>query len=331
MKKYFIYLLLAAYKIGAAEPNIVLSTRYLDDSLYMQQTIDRSIEAYSEGLILIRDKLKESLDKSENNHKTLMNISLEALDTLIKEHRGSSAVDLIPFVNLAYSQELSAGGDEQKTLFPDISNIEVRSVLNYVIDGILNARMEGAYNSVTDDELESMLRFYAGNPAQTSELSGGANNRLLFLFGDRLLECLSSKLPDRIDAFYAAVKDSRENTQRNLQNPSPNVELCPESERPTADQLQRYEDAFKRLEILAADGVLPKSVKKYQSLSSMSQKDTRVSQMTNPPKGKGGAQSDVIASTTDKAVSVTSWGLIGLLAIVLVIGLSFWLKRPASN
>lgn len=146
--------------------------------------------------------------------------------------------------------------EESPRVMPTIDNSDAQIVLNYLMDGVFMARMLGAADAVGDSEIEAMIRFYAGNSAQTSEGSWRAGNVMLFVFGDRLLNCLESKVPDRIDPFYKAVQAARKSTQS---GPGPDEEVIPDSWRLSAEALQKYENFFDKLETLAVKNALPSS------------------------------------------------------------------------
>jgi hypothetical protein len=167
--------------------------------------------------------------------------------------------------------------------------------------------------------MESMLRFYAGNPAQTSEGSWKAPNTMLFVFGERVLNTLATKIPDRIGAFYKAVFDARKSAQS---GPGSDEEAIPDAERPTTEQLRAYEASFSMLEALATKGALPKSFSTSQTTP------TRASVI--PPAQKNTPSTGPAASTaSEEPTSSTAWSIIGVL-IVAVGGLLWWLGKRRS-
>jgi hypothetical protein len=226
------------------------------------------------------------------------------------------ASGLLPLVNLLHSHNT----DESPRILPTIDNASAQGTLNYLIDSVFAARMIGAADVVGEQEMESMLRFYAGNPAQTSEGSWQTTNTMLFVFGDRVLNTLVTKVPDRIDAFYKAVQDARKSAQS---GPGPDEKVIPDAERPTAEQLRAYEASFGKLEELATKGALPKSDPKSQTTTTQAPviPPTVPAAPTAPKK----APSTAPASSTpsEEPTSSTPWSIIVVL-IVAASGL-LWL------
>jgi len=218
----------------------------------MQKRITATVEGYAAEIRLISDGLRAAQATFNGEQKAVIDASLQSLDAVMQRQDTGSASGLLPLVNLLHTHNT----DESPRILPTIDNASAQGTLNYLIDGIFSARMMGAANAVDEQELEAMLRFYAGNPAQTSEGSWQTTNTMLFVFGDRVLDTLAKKVPDRIDAFYKAVQDARKNAKS---GPGADEETIPDAERPTAEQLRAYEASFSRLETLAAKGALSKS------------------------------------------------------------------------
>ncbi len=215
----------------------------------MKRRIEAVAESYTDELRLIRDGLRSALTTADNDLQTAIKPPLKTLDDIIERRDVSGIPALLPFVNWLHA-------NQDHPIAGVLGDTAAQGTLNYLIDGIFSAEMLGAPDAVDEHKMEAMLRFYAGNPAQTSEGSWQANNTMLFVFGDRVVDCLASKAPDRVAAFYQAVLDARKIAPL---GPGPDEEAIPEDELPTAEQLRDYEAAFGRLEMLASKGVLPKA------------------------------------------------------------------------
>ena len=63
-------------------------------------------------------------------------------------------------------------------------NGQVKGTLNYVADGIFSARLAWDPSHIDDETLVAMLRFYAGNPAQSVEGSWQTNHAIFVLYGN---------------------------------------------------------------------------------------------------------------------------------------------------
>ncbi len=308
--------LLAALTVVASEPPIRTSTRWLGDRVAMQKRITVAVEGYAAELRIISDGLRAAQATTNGEQRAIIGASLQSLDAIMQRQDAGGASGLLPLVNLLHSHNT----DESPRILPTIDNASAQGTLNYLIDSVFAARMTGAADVVGEQEMESMLRFYAGNPAQTSEGSWQATNTMLFVFGDRVLNTLSTKVPDRIDAFYKAVQDARKSAQS---GPGPDEEVIPDAERPTAEQLRAYEASFGKLEELATKGALPKSDPKSQTTPTQAS----VIQPTVPavPTAPKKAPSTASPSSTpsEEPASSTPWSVIVVL-IVAAIGL-LWL------
>jgi hypothetical protein len=194
-------------------------------------------------------------------------------------------------------------------------------MLNYVIDAVFRARLIGEGATISDHDLGAMVRFYAGNPAQTSETSWSKPNMMLFILGDRVVDYLRNYAPDKIAAFYKAVQDARADARS---GPGPDETPIPASELPTAEQLSRYEAAFARLETLATQGQLPDATGSPASASSAPSKPLPKVAPSSPtsPAPKASA-STLPAAAIEKPSSSTPWSVVAVL-IVAAIGL-LWL------
>ena len=245
-------LLAVAFGEASAGNSIDLSTRDFSSNEVMQKQISLAFESYGAAVRRVRDGIKLSVDNLPSESRSMLGASLALLDAVIERQETSSIGELLPLLDYLHANDT----DESLQIVRGLSNSQARISLNYFIDSVFSAEMTGTPNSVSATKLEAMIRFYAGNPAQTSEESGQTPNTMLFIFGDRVLGTLAQKAPDRIDAFYKAVQDARESAQS---GPGPDEEPIPEAERPTAEQLQQYEASFKKLETLGIKGALPKS------------------------------------------------------------------------
>lgn len=242
-----LFQLLAALPLFASDLPIRMSTRWLGDRVAMHKIMTATIEGYANELRIIGDGLRAAQATTNGERKTVIDASLQSLDAIMQRQDAGGAFSLLSLVNLLHSNNT----DESPRIVPGISNASAQSTLNYLIDGIFTARMTFAADVVGDQEMESMIRFYAGNPAQTSEGSWQQTNTMLFVFGDRLLKILATKAPDRINAFYKAVLDARKSAQS---GPESDEEAISDAEKPTAGQLRAYEATFCKLEALAAKG-----------------------------------------------------------------------------
>lgn len=308
--------LLAALTVVASEPPIRTSTRWLGDRVAMQKRIMVTVEGYAAELRIISEGLRAVQATTSGEQKAVIDASLQSLDAIMQRQDAGGASGLLPLVNLLHSHNT----DESPRILPTIDNASAQGTLNYLIDSVFAARMIGAADVVGEQEMESMLRFYAGNPAQTSEGSWQTTNTMLFVFGDRVLNTLVTKVPDRIDAFYKAVQDARKSAQS---GPGPDEKVIPDAERPTAEQLRAYEASFGKLEELATKGALPKSDPKSQTTTTQAPviPPTVPAAPTAPKK----APSTAPASSTpsEEPTSSTPWSIIVVL-IVAASGL-LWL------
>jgi hypothetical protein len=253
----FLLFLHGCFGVAADYPPIKIMARQVGDTPAMQSQIAFVIQGYDESNRTIRDGLRTAVGGGNRDLELIINPALSALDAVIEQRDGTKAQDILPFIDwLNANQGHSIAG-----LLGDTA---VQGTLNYLVDGIFRARMIGAAGTVGEQEMEAMLRFYAANPAQTSEGSWQTNNTMLFVFGDRVLNTLATKVPDRIDAFYKAVLDARKSAQS---GPGPDEEAIPDAELPTAEQLRSYEASFGKLEALATKGALPKSDPTSQPIS----------------------------------------------------------------
>ena len=211
------------------------------------------IEAYETNLSMIRNGLLESRATAHISHRDAMDLAIRALNDLLDRDDSSSVCDLLPIVEILQVNNT----DESPSLIKSVANSQTKGTLNYIIDGVFSVRLEWEPDRIEDETLVKMLKFYAGNPAQSVEGSWQTNNTMLVLYGNKLVDLLATRALDRLGPFYKAVLDSRRdagNYHDSDQNDIPVVN------RLTPDQLNRYELAFSRLEALAATGVLPMAV-----------------------------------------------------------------------
>jgi len=242
------YLLLALISLGQERSSIWISTRWLGDD--EREALSKAVvESYSDQLHQIREGMRSSMPTQDPEFQVAFKPPLHALDAIVEQGDMSAASELLPFIDWLH-------GNQGHPIAGLLGGEGVKGTLNYLIDGIFSAEMLGTPDAVDEHKMEAMLRFYAGNPAQTSEGSWQRNNTMLFVFGNRVVDCLASKAPDRIAAFYQAVQDARKAA---LIGPGPDEEAIPAAERPTAEQLRNYEAAFASLKMLSTGGVLPKA------------------------------------------------------------------------
>lgn len=308
--------LLAALTVVASDPPIRTSTRWLGDRVAMQKRITATIESYATELRIIGDGLRAAQATTNGEQKAVIDASLQSLDAIMERQDVSGASGLLPLVNLLHAHNT----DESPRILSTIDNASAQGTLNYLIDGIFNARMMGSADTVSEHEIEAMLQFYAGNPAQTSEGSWQTNNTMLFVFGDRVLHTLVKKIPDRVDAFYKAVQDARRSAQS---GPGPDEEVIPDAERPNTEQLQAYEASFGKLVELATKGALPNSDTTSQTTSTQASViPTNVPAVPPAPK-KTPSTAPAASTPSEEPTSSTPWSLIVVL-IVAASGL-LWL------
>jgi hypothetical protein len=305
--------LIAIAGIAMGESHIRVSVRDLGDSEGMKKGIEYIVEDYSAPLRKIRDGLRTAVAGDHRDLEIIIPPTLRALDAVLEQRDGSKAQDILPFVDWL-------NDNQGHPIAGILGGTAAQGTLNYLVDGIFSARMLGAADAVGEQEMEAMIRFYAGNPAQTSEGSWQTTNTMLFVFGDRVLNTLVTKVPDRVDAFYKAVQDARKSAQS---GPGPDEEVIPDAERPTAEQLRAYEASFGKLEELAIRGALPKSDPKSQTTPTQAS----VSPPTVPavPTAPKKAPSTAAAPSTpsEEPTSSTPWSVI-IVLIVAAIGL-LWL------
>lgn len=314
MKAIFYLLLCAGLEAATDFPSVKIMAGQVGNASAMQSQITFVIQSYEESMRAIRDELRNADVGNDPGLQAVSNPALKALDNLIDQNDVSKVQDILPLVDW-----LNANQSHPITTI--LGDTAAQGTLNYLIDCIYTARMVGAADTVGDYEVEAMLRFYAGNPAQTSEGSWQTNNTMLFVFGDRVLNTLAKKFPERINAFYKAVQDARKSAQS---GPGPDEEAIPETERPTAEQLQKYEASFNRLEALVVKGVLPKGELPEKANLPQASVIRDVGPSLPSPLGK-----DPAATAGKEPASSTRWILLAVLA-AMVVNLYWWIKKRRS-
>ncbi len=312
----FIFLLVASSPRTFGQAYVNFSTKTLGDRATMQKRITSAVNSHAKYLNSIRDALKAVIATSPSDQKTVLEASLATIDAIIERRDTSGIANLLPLVDLLHANNT----DESPRILGNLENSGVQIGLNYLIDGIYTARMTGAADVVGEQEMESMLRFYAGNPAQTSEGSWQTNNTMLFVFGDRVLNTLATKVPDRIDAFYKAVLDACKSAQS---GPGPDEEAIPDAELPTAEQLRSYEASFGKLEALATKGALPKSDPTSQPATAQASAIPTTVPALQPAPKKTSEAKPTTSTLNEEPTSSTPWSVVAVV-IVAAIGL-LWL------
>lgn len=244
--------------IVAAQTPVKISIRSIGDRAAMQRKIESAIDTHLENLSTIRASVKEAEAASLGDQKLVLASSLIALDSIVERQDVTEVGRLLSLAELLHDNKTQ----ESARILGSLGDSAALGTLNYFIDMVFSARLNGESSSTSNSDLDLMIRFYAGNDAQTSELSWLAPNRMIFLAGDRVIERLSQHEPDRIAAFYKAVLDARADARS---GPEPDEEPIADAERPTAEQLRAYEASFGKLEELATKGALPKSDPKSQT------------------------------------------------------------------
>lgn len=306
---YFIFFAMGA--LAAADyPPVKVWQSDLGNAEVAQKRIARILQSYGEQLASIRADLRTFDNRGLPAGDGKIELSIEALGELIDSGKASEAQNLLPLVDWT-------NGDQSQTAY-DLRDSGAQGTLNYVIDGIFSARMLGLPSAVNDHEMEAMIRFYAGNPAQTSEGSWQTTNTMLFAFGSRVVRVLAETSPDRIEAFYKAVSDARNSA---LRGPGPDEVEIPESERPSSERLRDYEDAFNMLESLAADGVLPR-VESTDDVSppdtgNLEEAETVESPVQRVEQAEIPETESVVESSEAEESSLPSWALPVIVVAVL--------------
>jgi hypothetical protein len=311
------FLAIIESSIVYGSPSIDIDMGDIGNRAAMQRYIAANVDAYSSQLRIIDEGLRVAQATSNGEQRAVIDVSLKSLDAIMQRQDVEGASGLLPLVNLLHTHNT----DESPRILPTIDNASAQGTLNYLIDGIYTARITGAADLVGEQEMESMLRFYAGNPAQTSEGSWQTTNTMLFVFGDRVINTLVKKAPDRIDAFYKAVQDARKSAQSGL---GADEEAIPNAERPTAEQLRAYEASFGKLEELATKGVLPKS--DLPSQTPMQAQPLPQAVPTVPPSPKQSAESKPLPTRNEELTSSTPWSVIVIL-MAAAIGLAWLLLK----
>jgi hypothetical protein len=290
------------------DPKIRISVRDLGDSAGMQRGIQYVVEDYATPLRQVRDGLRTAVSGDHRDLQSVINPALAALDAVIERRDVSRVQNIIPFIDWL-------NANQSHPIAGILGDTAAQGTLNYLIDGVFTARMTGAADVVGEQEMESMLRFYAGNPAQTSEGSWQTTNTMLFVFGDRVLNTLATKVPDRIDAFYKAVSDARKTAQS---GPGPDEEAIPDAERPTAEQLR------------ATKGALPKSNLPSQTTSAQSSAIPPTVPTVQPTAPTKALEAKSKSSTpSEEPTTSAPWSIIVVL-IVAATGL-LWLLVKKRN
>jgi len=288
----------------AAQSPVKISIGSIGDRAAMQRKIESAIETHRENLSTIRAAVKEAEAASHGDQKLVLTSSLIALDSIIERQNVAEIGRLLSLAVLLHDNKTQ----ESARILGSLGDSAALGTLNYFIDMVFSARLNGESTVTSDSDLDLMIRFYAGNNAQTSELSWLAPNRMIFIAGDRVIDRLSQHEPDRIAEFYKAVLDARADARS---GPGPDEEPIPDAERPTVEQMRAYEASFRKLEELATKGALPKSDPKSQTTP----KQTSVIQQPTVP---------VVPIAPKKSPSTgIPWNII-LVLIVAAIGL-LWL------
>ncbi len=294
------------------DTHIIISVRNMGDRAEMRSEIQHVVRDYSTALRQVRDGLRTAVFGDHRDIELVINPALMALDAVVEERDVSKVQNLLPFIDWL-------NANQGHPIAGILGDTAAQGTLNYLIDGIFKARMMGAADTVGEQEMEAMIRFYAGNIAQTSEGSWKTNNTMLFVFGERILNTLAKKVPDRVNAFYKAVQDARKSAQR---GPGSDEEEIPEADRPTTEQLRAYEASFSRLERLATTGLSPKN--DLPSQAAVTQASSLPPAVpTVQPASKA---SEVMPATTssDKLALSKPWSII-IVLIVAATGL-LWLR-----
>lgn len=320
MKVIIFILLLLWYSSVAlfAQRNINVSVKYLGDRDTMQRNINAIFEIYDMSVVKIRDSIIKTLASSQNVNVSILQKTLDSLESIIEKDDYSKVADIQPLLLLLNSNN----SDESPEIIDGLENGATQGTLNYIMEAIFNSWLIGDSISFSDGDIEAMIRFHIDNPAQTSETSWQAPNIMLFVFGDRLVDCLASKAPDKLSAFHKAVLDARRSAQS---GPGPDEEAIPEADRPTAEQLRAYEATFVRLEALVATGALPESNLPSSAdptqASSLPHLDPNVQ---SPPKQS--VDIKLYPTRSGQPMSSTLWSIIVIL-IAAAIGLAWLLLK----
>jgi hypothetical protein len=315
-------LLAFAFAEAPAENLIDFSIRDFGSREFMQKQVFLAFKNYGAAVRRVRDGIKISIDDLPVERKPMLGASLASLDAAIERQDTSSIGELLPLLDYLHANNT----DESPQIIQGLSNSQARISLNYFIDCVFSAEMTGAPDAVGESKLAAMIRFYAGNPSQTSEGTWQTANTMLFVFGDRVLNTLAKKTPDRIDAFYKAVLDARKTAQS---GPGPDEEAIPDTERPTAEQLQNYEASFGKLEELATKGPVPK----FDPTSQPTPTHASFVPPTVPAvplsQTKAPSTKPAPALPNEEPSSTTPWGIIVVLLVAAIGLLWLLLKRRA--
>ncbi len=311
----FLLFLHACLGVAADFPPIKIMASQVGDASAMQRKIILIIQDYDESIRMIRDGLRTAESGENRALELIINPTLSALDAVLEQKDGTKVEGVLPLIDWL-------NANQGHPIAGILGDTAAQGTLNYLVDGIFRARMMGAADAVGEQEMESMLRFYAGNPAQTSEGSWQTTNTMLFVFGDRVLNTLAKKAPDRIDAFYKAVLDARKSAQSGL---GPDEEAIPDADRPTAEQMRAYEASFVRLEALIATGTLPKADLPNQiAPTQTSPLPHAVPAVQPPPKQSTASRS--LPTRSEELTSSTPWSVIVIL-MAAAIGLALLLVK----
>lgn len=233
-----------ALSLSFAEPPVKISIKGLGDKKLMERLLESSISSYEEPLQEIRAALKTGISKAPKEQTPILQSSLRILSDILDRRDTSRVGELLPLVDLIQSDK----AEEGHGMFGKFGSGAAKGTLNYLMSAVFERRLCGEGAGISDRDLTAMVKFYAGNPAQTDELSWGGPNTMLFLVGERVVNHLQTDAPDRLSAFYKDVLRGRADA---AQGPGPDQFAIPAAERPTAEQLARYEAAFAKLERLA--------------------------------------------------------------------------------
>lgn len=249
MKKVKFVIILSCF--GACTANAVESSKYRDASVpLMRRQIHSIVEGYATDLNIIRKGFQESRIAADIGQKGAVESAIHFLDDLLDQEDSSRVCELLPIIDILHYNNT----EESPPMIKGWMNGQVKGTLNYVADGIFSARLAWEPSRIDDETLVAMLRFYAGNPAQSVEGSWQTNHALFVLYGNKVVDLLATHALDRVGPFFKAVQEARREAGGYHGSESAEVPLV---NRLTSDQLQAYEIAFRRLEELATSGVLP--------------------------------------------------------------------------
>jgi hypothetical protein len=164
MKKLLILVNIYLGLVAAGQEGSRISD-FLSDEELKNRDKERIVEN-SNMLSEFREELRSSLPMQEAKVQNEILKGLKTFDKLIEEKDVKEVPELMPFITwlYMYSEEHS------EDIFKTSGDPTVQGNLNYFIESFLSPELnQHKPEDVSEQTLQAMIHFWAGNPAQTCE------------------------------------------------------------------------------------------------------------------------------------------------------------------